>query len=70
MMEENIFGHAAEWALAAWARRSSSSSGSGLTIERGEQDQSKKEGSEVITSIRWYISKSCFKVRLYRSLDP
>ena len=42
MMEENIFGHAAEWALAAWARRSSSS---GLTIERGEQDQSKKRGA-------------------------
>ena len=59
MMEENIFGHAAEWALAAWARRSSSSN-SGLTIERGEQDQSKKEGSEWITSICWYFLPAVF----------
>ena len=35
MMEENIFGHAAEY----WEDQRSS----GLTIERGEQDQSKKE---------------------------
>ena len=42
MMEENIFGHAAEYSEHSqyWEALL------GLTIERGEQDQSKKGGAE------------------------